>query len=411
MITFVFLSVNICFAQVDTLRIATYNILNFPSSVSDSRIPYLKTVIDALKPDILVVQELESKTGQDKFLNQVLNYQKTIYQAAPFSDGYDTDNGLFYNQDKIQLLGQDSILTSLREISEYLLFAHGVEFFVYSSHLKASTGVTNENKRLLEATILRDRLNTHYANTNFISVGDFNFYKASEPGFVRLIEKQTGNDNQLNDPINKLGTWHDGYSYRNIHTQSTRYFDPGDGGSIRGLDDRFDFIFVSNSVLAPGGMAILPQTYKAFGNDGNHFNLAINVNGNTSVSAVVADALLRASDHLPVYADFVFGTISSVEDDNTLPTQFKIHQNFPNPFNSETSFKVDIIEPTEIKLFIYDLKGDLVSKISKEFSQPGSYFFKWNGKNSYGEDVSSGIYIYSTNHKNYKKSGKLILVK
>lgn len=410
-IDFLFVFFTISFAQVDTLRIATYNILKFPTAIGDTRIPYFRTVIDALKPDILVVQELESQNGQNKFLSQVLNYQTTIYQAAPFNDGYDTDNGLFYKQGKIQLLGKQQIRTDIREISEYLLLANGVEFFLYSSHLKAGNDQIDQSKRLYEATILRNQLNTHYTNTNFISVGDFNFYNSGEPGFIRLTEKQTGNDNQLNDPINKLGNWHDGYSFRHIHTQSTRYYDPGDGGSTRGMDDRFDLIFVSNSVMEQGGMVILPETYQAFGNDGNHLNLAINDGGNAAVSAVVANSLLNASDHLPVYADFVFGTISSIEEDDFLPKQFNIYQNFPNPFNSETNFKIDIHEPGKVKIFIYDLSGAIVSQISNVFSEQGSFYLKWNGKNLNDSDVSSGIYIFSVNHKNYNKSGKMILVR
>ena len=76
----------ISFAQVDTLRIATYNILNFPGSTGAARITHFRTVVDSINPDILVVQELLSESGQTTFLNDVMNHDGNEYQAAP-NDG------------------------------------------------------------------------------------------------------------------------------------------------------------------------------------------------------------------------------------------------------------------------------------------------------------------------------------
>ena len=54
-----------------------------------------------------------------------------------------------------------------------------------------------------------------------------------------------------------------------------------------------------NSLLS----IVKPETYTAFGNDGNHFNGAINFGTNTSVTPDIANALHNASDHLPVFVD------------------------------------------------------------------------------------------------------------
>ena len=58
---------------------------------------------------------------------------------------------------------------------------------------------------------------------------------------------------------------------------------------------------INNSV----GIEYVENTYRAYGNDGKHFNLSVNAGENDSVSSNVADALYYASDHLPVIADFV----------------------------------------------------------------------------------------------------------
>ena len=79
------------------------------------------------------------------------------------------------------------------------------------------------------------------------------------------------------------------------------------GGANGGMDDRFDWIFASASVLEDTyDMTYVHDSYVAFGNDGQHFNQAINSGTNGAVSQAMADALHAASDHLPVFASFQF---------------------------------------------------------------------------------------------------------
>ena len=53
------------------------------------------------------------------------------------------------------------------------------------------------------------------------------------------------------------------------------------------------------------GIEYVENTCRAYGNDGKHFNLAVNDGENDSVSSDIADALFYASDLLPVIADFI----------------------------------------------------------------------------------------------------------
>ena len=112
------------------------------------------------------------------------------------------------------------------------------------------------------------------------------------------------------DPINRIGHWHNNSSYSDVHTQSPRTSSFG-GGANGGMDDRFDWLFVSQSILDQDSpMQYVEGTYWAVGNDGNHFNDAINDGNNNSVSEEIADALHDASDHLPVYMDVWFDDIT-----------------------------------------------------------------------------------------------------
>lgn len=288
----------------DTLRLATYNILNYPGSTSATRNPEFRKVIHTLSPDLLVVQELTSAAGQDEFLTNVLNaYIPNLYAAAPFHDGPDTDNGLFYKPSKWEFVSASYIPTALRDIAEYVVRPlHSTQQIrIYSVHLKASSGSTNEQARLQEVTILRNHLDSLPAGTPFLIVGDFNIYSSTEPAFQKLVTAGANPSGQSFDPLNLNGTWSSNVSFAPYHTQSPRVRSFG-GGSTGGLDDRFDMILTSSTMAG----SIITTTYVAYGNDGNHFNDSINRLPNTAVPDSVANALHAASDHIPVAALFVF---------------------------------------------------------------------------------------------------------
>ena len=69
------------------------------------------------------------------------------------------------------------------------------------------------------------------------------------------------------------------------------------------MDDRFDFILLSQAFFDSTDFLYVDKTYKAFGNDGLHFNYDINYADNNAVGLRVATALYYASDHLPVCLD------------------------------------------------------------------------------------------------------------
>ena len=83
----------------ESFRIMTYNILNYPTKIPSERHPYFKIVIDSVKPDILIVQEMENFSGVNRFLENVLD---SNYSAGGFIDGFDTDNALFYKNSKFE---------------------------------------------------------------------------------------------------------------------------------------------------------------------------------------------------------------------------------------------------------------------------------------------------------------------
>lgn len=298
------------FAQV-IHKLMTYNILNYPGSDSNIRNSYFLTTLSAANPDILVVQEMTSEAGVNEFLNNVLKNVDTNFTAGIFINGPDSDNAIYYKSNYFTFIGNRAYSTTLRDINEFKL-AHknyNDTLIIYSVHLKASSGSSNENQRLAEVNVLRNVTDLLPTNTNYIVLGDFNIYSSNEPAYQKLLNQSTSG--YFIDVINLTGTWNNS-EYALYHTQSPRTRQFG-GGANGGLDDRFDMILFSPAVISDGGITYVTNSYTAYGNDGLHYNDSINRPPNNAVGQAIANALHYASDHLPVMVSLKFEAPLPVE--------------------------------------------------------------------------------------------------
>jgi hypothetical protein len=293
------------------LRVVNYNITNYPGVLLAQRQPHFRAVLAPLGADLVVVQEMQSQAGVDSFRTNVLNVlEPGQWLSAPFINGNDTDNALFYKPSKVQFLGGWAwypSATNLRLVNCYRLKPVGytsgaAELRIYSQHLKASQGF--ETDRLNEAIGIRDSMNAVPPGTHCILTGDFNIYGGNEPAFTRLLQSMPDNDGRLVDPLNApLSTWNVG-SLSAIHTQSPCATCPaGSGFATGGLDDRFDMFLPTYNLGDGEGLDVLVATYKPVGNDGLHYNLNIHDAPPIPEGPAYANALWNASDHLPIRVD------------------------------------------------------------------------------------------------------------
>jgi len=303
------LAVLIVAPAAHALRVVNYNITNYPGLNLAGRQPHFRTILSGLSADIVVVQEMQSQAGVDSFRTNVLNVvEPGQWASAPFINGNDTDNGLFYKPSKVQFLGGWAwypSATLLRLVNCYRLkplgySAASTELRIYSQHLKASMGF--ETDRLNEAIGIRDSMNAVPPGTHCILTGDFNIYTGTEPAFTKLRESQADNDGRLYDPLNApLITWNTA-SLSAIHTQSPCATCPG-GFATGGLDDRFDMFLPTYNLNDGEGLDLLVATYKPVGNDGLHYNANITDPPTIPEGSAYATALWNASDHLPIRVD------------------------------------------------------------------------------------------------------------
>ena len=87
--------------------------------------------------------------------------------------------------------------------------------------------------------------------------------------------------------------------------------------------------------------------------------------------------------------------VAGVLELQSTPREFALHQNFPNPFNPDTTIKYDLAESADVTLQIYNVLGQVVrTLVASEAQSAGRYQIRWNGMDERGVPVSSGIYFY-----------------
>jgi len=94
-----------------------------------------------------------------------------------------------------------------------------------------------------------------------------------------------------------------------------------------------------------------------------------------------------------------------------IPKSFRLFQNVPNPFNPETRILYHLPKRVMVSLTIYDITGREVKQLEGSEQSPGAYTVSWDGKNSFGQSVASGIYIYRLKAGEFQQSKKLIMLR
>ena len=99
-------------------------------------------------------------------------------------------------------------------------------------------------------------------------------------------------------------------------------------------------------------------------------------------------------------------------DDNSLaPVATSLNGNYPNPFNPETTISFSLKEPAKVAINIYNIQGKLVKTLVNEERTAGHYTVIWNGKDSNGRNVASGVYYYRMTAGKYSNTRKMIMLK
>jgi hypothetical protein len=118
-------------------------------------------------------------------------------------------------------------------------------------------------------------------------------------------------------------------------------------------------------------------------------------------------------------ADSFFANYSTTginHQQENLPRNLSLQQNFPNPFNSSTLIEFEIPRKTmnksdEASLIIYDIQGRQVRTLVQANLTPGNYQVSWDGKNGSGRPVPTGIYFYQLQYGGNSEASRMLLIR
>lgn len=107
---------------------------------------------------------------------------------------------------------------------------------------------------------------------------------------------------------------------------------------------------------------------------------------------------------------FGSGTSASVSQNN-IPNNFRLKNNYPNPFNPVTKIDFQVQLKSEVSLIVYDIKGNHVKTLINDEKSVGEHFIEWNGMDEMGQSVASGQYFYQLKVGDLFSTKKMILLK
>ncbi len=96
---------------------------------------------------------------------------------------------------------------------------------------------------------------------------------------------------------------------------------------------------------------------------------------------------------------------------SSLPSQFVLHPNFPNPFNAGTQIRYDLAKDDQVQLTVYNAIGQRVAELLNARQQAGSYRVVWNGQSADGQVLPSGLYLCRLKTADRSQTIKLIMNK
>ena len=85
--------------------------------------------------------------------------------------------------------------------------------------------------------------------------------------------------------------------------------------------------------------------------------------------------------------------------------------NYPNPFNASTTIRYNIPKNGDVRINIYNTKGQLVKTLIDEYKTKGNYQIVWNGKDGNGNSVSSSLYFLQITDVRNAQTHKMLLLK
>lgn len=167
-----------------------------------------------------------------------------------------------------------------------------------------------------------------------------------------------------------------------------------------GSSDPVDFTVISGDQPVDAPLAWTPFQYSL--NDYSSQVIRVAIHGVSSQNFILMLDDLMVTN---------LGGVVHNESNPTITESVTLKANYPNPFNPETTISFDLKSPGEVNLDVFNLKGQKVATLVQGNVPSGSHNVVWNGTDSNGKAVASGVYFYKLQSGTYTLSKKMVLMK
>ena len=243
-----------------------------------------------------------------------------------------------------------------------------------------------------------------YNDINYAASGDqagVSRLMAGADGFASNLAAFLADSLSLNyDPAYETGgsNWLDGV-------------DPATGYTVDMT--AYSLVLDSTGAVAYGAEEYNVMIHGQAGNGGKSAFLAFDVVAlNTAPSYYwvgVGDLYTQVSPLVQAYEGLA--AIAGIDDDVVVPKAFSLKGNYPNPFNPSTNIAFTLDVRSDVTVTVYSLLGEEVATLHNGIMQPGLQSVKWNGNDSHGAQVASGVYVYRVEAQDRALTGKMMLLK
>lgn len=200
-------------------------------------------------------------------------------------------------------------------------------------------------------------------------------------------------------------------------------------------------IYITYSQLDPAYPTVRNSYYLTSGDGGASFTTPVKVSNNTQVSDEnfpeitigsvrdeIAGVFSGGADitwieydpttangfnlmHGVIPTVTVTGVESMIPNSDLLPQKYVLSQNYPNPFNPSTTIKFSLPEKGQVSLIIYNIMGQRIKTLIDAPKQAQNYTITWDGMDSVGNTVATGVYFYQLRTKNKVLTKKMLMMK
>ncbi len=391
----------------DTLRVMSYNVLNYgtyplcdPSRPNGVLHSYLETIVQYANPDIIGLVktgEVQLAVGNNNY-NAPLGFADSIvdfalntaypgrYTHCPFTNASYSSTMclLFYDQQKLGFIAITSSYVNIEDFNTWKLYYKDPNLatthdttFLYITLNHDQSGSTNQAIRGGQIAGEMQQIQTHFSHLpNMLNMGDFNTRNtANEPSYQTLVNPSDSNFRFYDPPFGLDHTFAYPADWDNNPASFSAYLSTSTHANVidqcdvgGGAKDWYDHIFVSPWIEQNANyIQYVPHSYHALGNDGQRLGKSVNATpANMAVPANVANAIYYMSDKYPAVLELAvtYNTtgISPVDPEISLAvnkvTISKPHISIVNPVSDYLTIYVpNTLSGQALEIDCYDALG------------------------------------------------------